>query len=186
MESISIELDERSVAKIQAVMDKLEGGAFTRIALRSAVTKAARAAQKELGAKAQETYSYKGSFRGEITRKYAGAGGAEATLKVRGPMHELTQFSTTTKPIVRAAVLRAGGLKEVIKNGNRAFAIRYKSGHEAIAVRKGQARLPVESIYSAASALLIGSEKVLGEKSDELGELLNRHIQAEMDKILGG
>jgi hypothetical protein len=181
---IEISVSSENRQKIDDAIGKLGGGRYIIQSLKEAVNATAREARELLGETAEETYDFSGDLSKGPDVKNATAGDLTAHLKSSGPKYGIETFSVSYGDDLRARVLKHSGMKPVSKHGNKAFAVQFRSGHRAVAVRTGKARLPIEAIMALALPQMYGSQRVYGEKADEIGEILNRHIAEQLDKVL--
>ena len=148
-------------------------------------------ALKNLSDKAKETYAVKSPrFKKAIAQKNATASNPTATLKITGAVNELADFKykdNTSTDAARGKVLKASGLKSLQKGNLKAFITKFGSGHVSVVQRKGTSRLPLKKLLSPSIPTMVGNEaKVYGIVKPNIEKKLQKNIQKQIDKILGG
>lgn len=155
----------------------------------------ARDAKTDLADKAKETYAVKTpKFKQAIAQKNATNRNPTATLTVSGSPNELIDFKykSSSGDAVRAKVLKSSSYKELDKSGIKAFVVGLSNKkntkiHVTIAQRKGDARLPIKTLYSNSIPKMIGNEaKVYGIIRPEIEANLQKNIQKQVAKLMKG
>ena len=107
----------------------------------------AKQARKDLATEAQKTYTVKtGRFNKAMKIKNATPSRLEATIKATGKVMGLKDFKVSpatmrtgeNRPeVVKAKVLKSGGMKPLQMGSLKAFVTKFASGHVAVAQRRG-------------------------------------------------
>lgn len=150
-----------------------------------ALNRTARKAVRILAKQAQSKYTIKTTgFVKDMHVKTANYSNLTATIESEGETHVLTHFKySAPQSGAKAQVLKEGGLKALNKGGIKAF--QGKNG--LIWQRKGEARQPVKVLHSNSVPKMIESKKhVYGLKQDEIGSILEKNINQQIARILGG
>ncbi len=203
--SFDFELNKRQMQLIEAKLEGLEHN-ISKL-LKNAVNNTAKQARLDLAKKAQETYTVKNvGFKKAIKMKNATQSKMEATLIVTGEPLPLKDFKISKSVNgVRAKVLKSGGSKPLEKGGIKAFVgniarkgqtrkkntSKGKAGtqvvHIAVAQRETAERLPIKTLWSNSVPKMVGNEaRVYGVVAPSIRENLQKNIQKQIDKILGG
>lgn len=187
---VTVVLDEQAALRdIRSRLGALEAKAPS--ILKNALDATARQARKELAGKAATVYAghKKKDFTGAMEIQRPTQADLSAVIRAKSGMEELKSFSakTTSKGVIKAKVLKASTLKEIIKGNIRAFGAQFSSGHETIAQRVGAARLPVKTLLGPSIPHMVGNEKVMGEDIQErtmamLQEQINKRIITALEK----
>ena len=192
--SFDFELNKRQMQLIEAKLEGLEHN-ISKL-LKNAVNNTAKQARLDLAKKAQETYTVKNATQSKM----------EATLIVTGEPLPLKDFKISKSVNgVRAKVLKSGGSKPLEKGGIKAFVgniarkgqtrkkntSKGKAGtqvvHIAVAQRETAERLPIKTLWSNSVPKMVGNEaRVYGVVAPSIRENLQKNIQKQIDKILGG
>ncbi len=161
--------------------------------LKNALNSTARQARNLLDDQAKKTYAIgKSGFAKEMKLKSATKSRLAATITTKGPVTDLAHFKVSPKPsvggippeMIRAQVKQGGGYKDLVVGSRKAFFIRFKSGHVAIAQRKGDARLPVKTLYSLSISKMVGNEEsVLNIVKPKIGDLLEQEVKKQMNSV---
>jgi hypothetical protein len=162
--------------------------------LKNALNSTARKARNLLDNQAKKTYTIeKAGFSKEMKLKSATKNRLSAVLTTKGPVTDLIHFKVSPKPsvggavpeIIRVQVKKDGGYKDLVVNARKAFFVKFRSGHLAIAQRKGTNRLPIKTLYSLSIPKMIGNEKsVLGVVDPQISEMLDQEIRAQIEKTI--
>ncbi|MFR4350572.1 MAG: phage tail protein [Roseburia sp.] len=173
--------------------------------VKKAVNDTAKKATKRLAKRAKDTYTVKrGAFVSAMNVRGATVKNLTATIEGAGRALSLTRFSykKSKEDGVSAQVLKTGTMKNLVRkqNNEKAFVIRFESGHVAVAQRRiGQrykskgaseriakygknADLTRIKVLSAPSLPnMINSKRVVGEEKDkillDLKETLAKHME---------
>lgn len=191
---ITFKYDQRTLAKVERKLGRMKSEAPK--ALKNAINQTAKQARKELAAEAQKTYIVKsGRFNKAMKIKNATTASLEAVIKTKGSPLGLKDFkvspatvrSGAARPdVVKAKVLKAGGMKPLQMSDLKAFVVKFKSGHVAVAQRKGAARLPIKTFSANSIPVMIGNEKrVYGIVRPNIEDNLKNNINKQVAKILG-
>lgn len=161
--------------------------------MKNALNSTARKARNLLDEQAKKTYTIeKAGFAKEMKLKSATKTRLAAVLSVRSPVTDLIHFKVSPKPsvgsipdIIRVQVKQDGGFKDLEVDARKAFYVKFRSGHIAIAQRKGKARLPIKTLYSLSIPKMIGSEKdVFGVVEPQIREILDQEIRLQIEKTI--
>jgi hypothetical protein len=202
---IDFRVDEVDLARIQAKLLYFENQAPS--VLKRAVNAAARDAKTALATKAKETYAVKApKFKKAIAQKNATASNLVATLKITGKSTALSDFKYRRHSggsSAKGKLYNDTSLKDLsLGDRLKAFVVKFKSGHVAIVRRdppnqytrgfaerrsKGGDTTKLKEFYSPSIPRMIGNQmKVYGIVKPEIQAKLRRHINNEINKILGG
>ena len=89
--------------------------------------------------------------------------------------------------VVKAKVLKSGGMKPLQMGSLKAFVTKFASGHVAVAQRRGGERKPIKTFSANSIPVMLGNEKrVYGVVKPHIKENLKRNVQAQVTKILEG
>lgn len=161
--------------------------------LASAATATAKECRKMLATKAQETYAVRNAGFNKVMKiQNASKRKPYAMITAQGKAMELINFKTNPAKVaeeppevVKAKVLKINSLKRLEKDGIKAFIVKFQSGHTTIAERKGQARLPIRTLYSHGVTRMLGDEKrVYGLIAPEVQQMLLDQAYKQIDKRL--
>ena len=189
---LRFEFDEDLLHTIEDALGSMKSE--SRRVLKNAVNDTARDAKKDLAKKAQETYAVKqGRFTKAMKTQNATLSDPTATINVTGEQMELKDFKVSPatyktgpdKPdILKAKVLLSSSLKGLIKSNNKAFLVKFRSGHVSVAQRYYKSRLPIKKLLSNSIPTMIGSkERVLGVLEPEIYNTLMGNIIKEIERV---
>ena len=189
---LRFEFDEDLLHTIEDALGSMKSE--SRRVLKNAVNDTARDAKKDLAKKAQETYAVKqGRFTKAMKTQNATLSDPTATINVTGEQMELKDFKVSPatyktgpdKPdILKAKVLLSSSLKGLIKSNNKAFLVKFRSGHVSVAQRYYKSRLPIKKLLSNSIPTMIGSkERVFGVLEQEIYNTLMGNIIKEIDRV---
>lgn len=201
--STQFQIDASAVKDIEKKLGEFHKKKAPAILAR-AVNDTAVKARKLLAAQAQKNYAIKSSgfnakagakdFPSAMGIKKAKAKNPVAIIETKGGPIELFKFKTSPasyktgdkKPKkTRARVKVHGGMKNLLVDGRWAFVTQFKSGHKTLVQRVSKNRFPIKTLLSPSIPQMIGNEKeVYGIVAPELNEMLQRHIQEQIDKEL--
>ena len=163
--------------------------------LKTALNRTARDALKALKAQTKKTYDVKASAfktRGSrITIYNAKKSNLSATIFISSKKLELIDFKVSPKnpqptppKFFKGKVLKKNSLKPLGKYGNKAFLVRYPTGHITIAARKTNKKDPIATLHSPAITQLIGSYKVYGFLKPKINKMLGDELKKQAQKVL--
>lgn len=189
---LRFEFDEDLLHTIEDALGSMKSE--SRRVLKNAVNDTARDAKKDLAKKAQETYAVKqGRFTKAMKTQNATLSDPTATINVTGEQMELKDFKVSPatyktgpdKPdILKAKVLLSSSLKGLIKSNNKAFLVKFRSGHVSVAQRYYKSRLPIKKLLSNSIPTMIGSkERVFGVLEPEIYNTLMGNIIKEIERV---
>lgn len=189
---LRFEFDEDLLHTIEDALGSMKNE--SRRVLKNAVNDTARDAKKNLAKKAQETYAVKqGRFTKAMKTQNATLSDPTATINVTGEQMELKDFKVSPatyktgpdKPdILKAKVLLSSSLKGLIKSNNKAFLVKFRSGHVSVAQRYYKSRLPIKKLLSNSIPTMIGSkERVFGVLEQEIYNTLMGNIIKEIERV---
>lgn len=189
---LRFEFDEDLLHTIEDALGSMKNE--SRRVLKNAVNDTARDAKKNLAKKAQETYAVKqGRFTKAMKTQNATLSDPTATINVTGEQMELKDFKVSPatyktgpdKPdILKAKVLLSSSLKGLIKSNNKAFLVKFRSGHVSVAQRYYKSRLPIKKLLSNSIPTMIGSkERVFGVLEPEIYNTLMGNIIKEIERV---
>ena len=189
---LRFEFDEDLLHTIEDALGSMKNE--SRRVLKNAVNDTARDAKKDLAKKAQETYAVKqGRFTKAMKTQNATLSDPTATINVTGEQMELKDFKVSPatyktgpdKPdILKAKVLLSSSLKGLIKSNNKAFLVKFRSGHVSVAQRYYKSRLPIKKLLSNSIPTMIGSkERVFGVLVQEIYNTLMGNIIKEIERV---
>lgn len=189
---LRFEFDEDLLHTIEDALGSMKSE--SRRVLKNAVNDTARDAKKDLAKKAQETYAVKqGRFTKAMKTQNATLSDPTATINVTGEQMELNDFKVSPatyktgpdKPdILKAKVLLSSSLKGLIKSNNKAFLVKFRSGHVSVAQRYYKSRLPIKKLLSNSIPTMIGSkERVFGVLEQEIYNTLMGNIIKEIERV---
>lgn len=189
---LRFEFDEDLLHTIEDALGSMKSE--SRRVLKNAVNDTARDAKKDLAKKAQETYAVKqGRFTKAMKTQNATLSDPTATINVTGEQMELKDFKVSPatyktgpdKPdILKAKVLLSSSLKGLIKSNNKAFLVKFRSGHVSVAQRYYKSRLPIKKMLSNSIPTMIGSkERVFGVLEQEIYNTLMGNIIKEIERV---
>lgn len=194
----------------QAIKDiekRLDGLKKPTSVIKTAVNNTAKKAQGLLAQKASKVYAGKIAQKGSIVSasevSKASASGQVAIIKFKSPVHEIKEFHVSSLAISKTTYKKngkRGGRKikgNVIKGSSKpldnAFVVQFKSGHVSVVSRVPGSRMKgnpkkekLRKLLSPSYPVMIANEKVYGETSEKIAEVLNEQIEKVMDKVLGG
>lgn len=189
---IRFEFDEDLLHTVEDALGSMKSE--SRRVLKNAVNATARDAKKDLAKKAQETYAVKqGRFTKAMKTQNATLSDPTATINVTGEQMELKDFKVSPatyktgpdKPdILKAKVLLSSSLKGLMKSNNKAFLVKFRSGHVSVAQRYNKPRLPIKKLLSNSIPTMIGSkERVFGVLEPEIYNTLMGNIIKEIERV---
>lgn len=196
-----IQLDLKSGLDFRLIQAKLGSTPLeSKKILKQAINATAKKTLPMTGEHAQKTYDVKkeafnkgkGKY-ADVKIKNASNSRLEAQILFSGHKLELIQYKTNPAgavdprnppDMVRGHVLKSNGLKPIIKNGQKGFIVKYKSGHITVAARNDKKRLPIKTIYSPSIPQIVGSKKLLSSIKNEVSEILYTETNKRMDKFL--
>lgn len=192
---IEITYDQKMLATVEKKLGNMKAKAPD--VLKKAINETAKQARKELVTEAQKTYVVKGGrFNKAMKIKNATAGNLEATINATGKVMGLKDFKVspatmktgTARPdIVKAKVLKAGGMKSLQKGSLKAFVTKFQSGHVAVVQRRGESRFPIKTFSSNSIPKMIGNEKrVYRIVKPNIQKNLKKNVKKQVRKVLGG
>lgn len=190
---IEIDYDRNMLAKVEKKLGSMKKEAPK--VLKNAINQTAKQARKDLATEAQKTYVVKsGRFNKAMKIKNATSGRLEATIKATGQVMSLKDYKVSpatmrTGPqrpeVVKAKVLKAGGMKSLQMGDLKAFVVKFKSGHVAVAQRRGAARLPIKTLSANSIPKMIGNEKrVYGIVKPNIQKNLKANVEKQVRKVL--
>lgn len=171
----------------------------SRTILKNALNAAARQSLKMLKEDTKKKYDVKaaafkkGKDGSNIQIKGAKKNNLDAVIMISSRKLELVKFkySPLKQPdpkslpeFIRGRVLKTGSMKKLAKFGNKAFLVKYKSGHLTIAARESSSRMPIKTLYSPAVTQLIGSYKVYGKLKPQMHQIMADELKKQADKTL--
>lgn len=120
---------------------------------RNAVNRTAADAKKKMAEGAQASYTVKKrDFNSHMPIKKASVGHLSATITAKGQMLSVTDYKYTAPTSGAKADIVKTGLKQIHRNGNKAFLMRGKSRMNTppflLAVRVGKEHLPVQVLHA--------------------------------------
>lgn len=190
---ITFEVDPIQLKLIEIRLKNLKNKAPQ--ALKNAINATAREAKKDLVDRVKTQYVIQRSkpdLKKDIRQQNANISTLTAILRIGGKPNELKKhFKTapnTPAAAAKARVLKSSSLKLLEKrSGIKAFITQFKSGHVTIAQRRGDGRLPTKSLFGPATHKMVGNEvKVYGIVKPKIQENLQKHIEKQITKIMGG
>jgi len=156
----------------------------------SAMTGTAKEARDILAAKAQETYTIKTvRFNRAAQVKPASASSLEAYIRASGRRIGSTNFkhSAGRGAPARLQVLQSGSLKPLGVPGRMGFKARLNSGNVHLVRRETTGRWPLKVFTSPSVPQMLGSlERVINPTEPEISEILYKHVNEAIGKLLGG
>lgn len=184
--AVTFELDQKTIADIRKRLGDAKDKAPKVIAY--ALNDTAKQARRLLAKQAKAEYTIKTTdFVKDMNIDRASAGSLTAVIRSEGATHSLTHFKySAPKSGAKAQVLKSGGLKALVRDGNKAF---YGSGklNGHIFQRLTKKQLPIKKLHSNSIPKMIESEKhVYGLKKAEIGQLLEKNVNRQIARILGG
>nr|DAJ08299.1 MAG TPA: minor tail protein Z [Caudoviricetes sp.] len=202
--NITMQVQESTLKDIEK---RLNGIKKPQSVVKTAVNKTAKQAQKLLATKASKAYAGKAAKRGSIMSSSSIAKGSAgkpiAVIKFRSSVHEIKEFHVSSLAVSKTTYKKNGKrggrkvkgnvLKGKSKKLDNAFVVQFKNGHVAVVSRvpgtqmKNNAKKEkIRKLLSPSYPVMIGGDKVYGETSKEIAEILNSEIEKVMDKALGG
>lgn len=202
---IEVTVDRGSLKRIERRLGEM--GSRAPVVLKNAINQTAKQARKRLGTEAQKTYTVKNvGFNKAMKLKSATVSEMEAVIRAKGEPIPLKNFRTSKSGgAVKAQVLKSGSLKPLQKGELKAFVnnvarkgqVRKKDTkkgkagtqvtHVAVAQRKGNARLPIKTLYSNSVPMMLGNEeRVYGIVEPEIGKMLQENVEKQIKKVLEG
>lgn len=192
---IEINYDRNMLEQVERRLGRMKSEAPK--ALKNAINQTAKQARKDLATEAQKTYTVKtGRFNKAMKIKNATPSRLEATIKATGKVMGLKDFKVSpatmrtgeNRPeVVKAKVLKSGGMKPLQMGSLKAFVTKFASGHVAVAQRRGSERKPIKAFSANSIPVMLGNEKrVYGVVKPHIKENLKRNVQAQVRKILEG
>lgn len=186
---ITFEVNKTQLEQIEIKLGNMKSQAPK--VLMKAINATAKDAKTDLANKAKETYAVKSpQFKRAIAQKNANTSSLTATLKITGAVNELADFkykANSGASAARGKVLKSSALKPLEKGNIKAFIVKFQSGHVSVAQREGTSRLPIKKLLSPSIPTMIGNEaKVYGIVKPDIEANLQKNIQKQIDKILGG
>ena len=158
--------------------------------LATALNQTARDAQKILLKEAKDSYTIKPKYfnkgsQGLQIRK-ATTRTLSAMLDSKGEPIDLYNFKNrATETSTRASVKKGGGMKNLLIEDRWAFVATMKSGHTGLFQRAGKSRLPIKKKFSLSVPQMIGNEEeVYGKLEPEIGEILQKHVEEQIQKLI--
>lgn len=191
---IEIDYDRQMLAKVEKKLGSMKKEAPK--VLKNAINQTARQVRKELAEEAQKTYVVKsGRFNKAMKIKNATGGNLEATIKATGKVMDLKDFKVNPASVkngndrpdsVKAKVLKSGGMKSLQKGKLKAFVVKFKSGHVAVAQRREKESKTIKTLYSNSIPKMLGNEKrVYGIVKPNIRKNLKENVDKQIRKVLG-
>ena len=200
---IRIELDPNVLSLIRAKLEEV--GKEAPYLIQNTLNEVAKKARDTLAEKAQETYALKtNSFKRDMKIRRASRNKLEAVIQTKGGVLELKDFKASPLGYVpggrkgsqgvKGKVLKSSDMKRLELGGNKAFIIKFKSGHISVAQRVPGKKMKsnpqkefVKKLLSPSIPKMIGNEKkvygiVRPSIEEDMRNSLNRHLK----KVLGG
>lgn len=192
---IEISYDRNMLEQVERRLGRMKSEAPK--ALKNAINQTAKQARKDLATEAQKTYTVKtGRFNKAMKIKNATPSRLEVTIKATGKVMGLKDFKVSpvtmrtgeNRPeVVKAKVLKSGGMKPLQMDSLKAFVTKFASGHVAVAQRRGSERKPIKAFSANSIPVMLGNEKrVYGVVKPHIKENLKRNVQVQVRKILEG
>lgn len=176
------------------------------MAVRTALNKAAKEIKKKDEQTAKKVYTDSGDLN-NLKMEKASVGNLEVILRDSGKAVSITHFKPRIGSRgVTATINRENGSKLIVhKSGNKGFfpgrinnarfGQRYRKknvtagylngGGATVVGRTSSSRLPIEKINSLSSPSAHGSESVWGKVEPDGSALLQKHLENEIERILG-
>lgn len=153
------------------------------IVVSRAVNRAIVSARTETSRKVCQVYKVKhGDIIKTIRISKANAGRMQAEMRSEDSVLPLSKFGVSTNAKgVRVAVKR-GGSKQI----KSAFIITSARGGANAFVRTSTKRTPVKGLHGPSVPQMIGNEGVVEGVADKAGEVLNRRLDHEISRLMGG
>lgn len=202
--NITIQVQESDLNDIEK---RLNGIKKPQSVVKTAVNNTAKQAQKLLATKASKEYAGKAAKRGAIMSASSitkgSAGSPIAVIKFRSAVHEIKEFHVSSIAISKTTYRKNGKrggkkikgnvLKGKSKRLDNAFVVQFENGHVSVVSRVPGTQMKhnskkekIRKLLSPSYPVMIGGDKVYGETSNEIAEILNGEIEKVMAKVLGG
>lgn len=199
---ITFEVNEAELKTLENRLQNMPDDA--RNTLKIAINKTAKQARSRIATQAKLTYAAKtGRFNKNMKIQNAKKSNLVATISTNGKAMELMDFraspakvpNPSNRPkVTKGKVLRTNSLKNLEKNGIKAFVARFKSGHVAVVERvpgktmkSDPKKEALRKLLSPSIPQMVGNEeKVLDIVQPYIHDDLQIYMSNHILKILGG
>ncbi len=190
---IEISYDSNMLAEIEKKLGDMRNEAPK--VLKNAINQTAKQARKELATEAQKKYVVKsGRFNKAMKIKKATARNFAAIIKTTGKAMGLKDFKVSPAtmqtgnnrpPILKAKVLKAGGMKSLEKGDLKAFITKFSSKHLAVVQRRGKKRFPIKTLSANSIPIMLGNkQRVYGIVEPNIKKNLKVNVEKQVKKVL--
>ena len=206
---IQYHVEMEDLTRIEAALGMMKDK--SKMVLRTAINNAAKQTEDRMVSEAKGRYRYKNGRKGDIREandiKKAKVSSLSATITATGPVNELLDFhvkpstyfpgSKGAPKWIKARALRESKLQNIALfpsaagDKYKAFVIKYKSGHLALAQRVPGQRMKSKPHKEAVKSLLsIATPKMeevvyKTEIDHDMYDILQRNIQEQIIRYLG-
>lgn len=182
-QGVTIRVDQGDLNRLTKALNGMTSNAPKYIA--RALNKTATTVRKDLIKEIQKTYTSKyGAAKGQMTIRKASAGRLVAIIVVSGDTIDITGFKTSKggkRQGAKAQVLRAGALKPVTLNGNKAF---FNGGDGKMHVRVGAARGPAPRVKGPSVPGMVRGKRVYPQVEAQGKEHLHHYMEQQIDMLI--
>lgn len=202
--NIMINVPEETIKDLEKRLDEVKRK--PKSVIKTAVNNTSKKAQSLLAQKASKVYAGKIAQKGSVLSaseiQKASTDTLSAIIKFRSPVHEIKDFHVSSLSISKTTYRKngkRGGRKikgNVLKGSSKsleAFVVQFKNGHISVVSRIPGSKMKsnpkkekLRKLLSPSYPVMIKSEKVYGETSDEIANILSEQVAKVMDKVLGG
>lgn len=177
-----VRIDQGDINRLIKALNGIEKDAPKYIA--RALNKTATTMRKDLINEIQKTYTNKyGATKSQLRIEKASAGKLVARIHVSGDTIQLTAFKHTSggkRGAAKAQVVKAGALKPVLKNGNKAW----KGNDNKIHVRTGEARGPAPAVKGPSVPGMVRGTRVYPQVRERGEEHLHHYMEQQIDMLI--
>ena len=95
------------------------------------------------------------------------------------------QTGNNRPPILKAKVLKAGGMKSLEKGDLKAFITKFSSKHLAVVQRRGKKRFPIKTLSANSIPIMLGNkQRVYGIVEPNIKKNLKVNVEKQVKKVL--
>lgn len=199
--NIKFEVEKNALADIEKKLGEMSQKAPA--IMKKAVNETAKKASKQLTKEAKKRYATKAADINKSTQiKNASVSNLEATIFSKGGKKELLDFKVSpgqyvtgnARPnVVKGKVLKTSGMKELQKDGVKAFVAKFNSGHEAVVERvpgkrmkKDPGKTFIRKLLTPSMPEMLGNEKSIKTMEPEAMEYLKQKVSEHIAEIMEG
>lgn len=202
--TITMSVQESMLVDIEK---KLDGVKNPKSVVKTAVNNTAKKAQTLLAQRASKSYAGKAAKKSTILSasqiSKASVSSQVAVIKFRSSVHEIKEFHVSSLSISKTTYRKngkRGGRKikgNVLKGSSKtlenAFVVQFKNGHVSVVSRVPGSKMKsnpkkekLRKLLSPSYPVMIRGDKVYGEASEEIANILSEQVIKVVDKVTGG